>query len=192
MRSMPCVSVVKATFFVCNIMAKTKEQKKIHVDSLAKDIKSAKSAVFASVQGLNIKDTDELRKNCREQKLSYVVSKKTLLTKALQDLKLDVDAKVFKGGVAVVCAQEDEVAPAQMLAKFAKTHVVMSLLGGLLEGKIVDTAMVMQLSALPSKQELLAQLVGSLNSPVSGFVNVLAGNLRGLVSVLNNIQKSKA
>ena len=172
-------------------MAKTKEQKKIHVDSLAKDIKSAKSAVFASVQGLNIKDTDELRKNCREQKLSYVVSKKTLLKKALKDIGLDADTKVFQGGVAVVCGQEDEVAPAQMLAKFAKTHNVMKLLGGLLEGKLVDTAMVLQLSVLPSKQELLAKLVGSLNSPVSGFVNVLTGNLRGLVGVLNNIQKSK-
>ena len=173
-------------------MAKTKEQKKIHLDSLAKNIKDAKSVVFASVQGLNIKDTDELRKNCRDQKLSYTVSKKTLLKKTLQDLKLDVDMKVFQGGVAVVCGKEDEVAPAQMLAKFAKTHDIMKLLGGLLEGKIVDTAMVLQLSALPSKQELLAKLVGSLNAPASGFVNVLAGNLRGLVSVLNNIQKSKA
>lgn len=173
-------------------MAKTKEQKKIHLDNLAKNIKDAKSVVFASVQGLNIKDTDELRKNCREQKLSYTVSKRTLLTKALQDLKLDVDTKVFKGGVAVVCGETDEVAPAQVLAKFAKTHTVMTLLGGLLEGKLVDTTMVLQLSALPSKQELLGKLVGSLNVPVSGFVNVLAGNLRGLVSVLNNIQKSKA
>jgi large subunit ribosomal protein L10 len=183
--------VVKSHFFVYHFMAKTKEQKKIHLEDLAKDMKDAKSVVFASVQGLNVKDTDELRKNCREQNLTYVVSKKTLLRKALQDLGLATDTSVYEGGVAVVCGLKDEVAPAQMLAKFAKTHEVMKLFGGILEGKLVDGTMVKQLSALPSKQELLAKLAGSLNAPVSGFVNVLAGNLRGLVGVLNNIKNAK-
>jgi len=172
-------------------MAKNKEQKKVHIDALSKQIKDAKSVVFASVEGLKIKDTDELRKNCREQKLSYVVSKKTLLKKALKDIGVDADTEGFVGGVAVVCSQTDEVAPAQILAKFAKTRDIMKMFGGVLEGKLVDAEMVKQLSSLPSKQELLARLVGSLNAPVSGFVNVLAGNLRGLVGVLSNIQKAK-
>jgi large subunit ribosomal protein L10 len=105
---------------------------------------------------------------------------------------LDTDIKSFGGGVSALFGKEDEVAPAQLIAQFAKTHEVVTLFGGILEGKFIDAAKVKELSALPSKQQLLGQLVGTLNAPISGFVNVLAGNLRNLVGVLNNIKQSKA
>ncbi|MBI5254272.1 50S ribosomal protein L10, partial [Candidatus Falkowbacteria bacterium] len=139
-----------------------------------------------------IADTDELRKNCRAQKVSYIVSKRTLLKRALKNVGIEVSDEAFKGGVALIAGMEDEAAPAQITAQFAKKRDVMKFLGGILEGKAIDVSMVMALSALPSKKELLARLVGALNAPVSGFVNVLAGNLRGLVNVLDNIQKSKS
>ncbi len=173
-------------------MAKTRQQKEVSVKQMADILKTAKSAVFASVDGLKIADTDELRKNCRAQKVSYIVSKKTLLQRALKEAGVEVGDDVFSGGVALIAGMEDEVAPAQIAAQFAKKRNVMKFLGGILEGKAIDVNMVTALAALPSKQVLLAQLVGTLNAPVSGFVNVLAGNLRGLVNVLNNIQKSKS
>jgi len=173
-------------------MAKTRVQKQKTLDSLADGIKNAKSVVFANFQGLKVKETEELRGLCRKQNVTYMASKKTLVQKAMKDAGLDTDIKSFGGGVSALFGKEDEVAPAQLIAQFARTHEVVTLFGGILEGKFIDAAKVKELSALPSKQQLLGQLVGTLNAPISGFVNVLAGNLRNLVGVLNNIKQSKA
>lgn len=173
-------------------MAKTRQQKEEIVQELVEQMKTSKSAVFANFQGLTVQQTEELRQKCREAGVSLVASKKSLLKKALSLSGLDVDTKAFEGGVAVALGLEDEVAPAQVLANFAKDHEVVTLFGGVLEGEFMDEAKVKQLAKLPSKQQLLGQLVGTINAPVSGFVNVLAGNLRGLVGVLNNIKEAKA
>ena len=172
-------------------MAKTKQQKEQSLQVLVDGIQNSKSVVFANFQGLKVLESEELRSICREQNITYVASKKTLLKKALTDAGYDIDTKAYEGGVAVVFGNEDEVAPAQTVAKFAKTHKVVSVFGGLLEGKYIDAVKVTELSQLPNKQQMLGQLVGTLNAPISGFVNVLAGNLRGLVNVLNGIKESK-
>ena len=172
-------------------MAKTRQQKQETVTTLTDNLQSAKAVVFANFQGLKIKESDELRKICRDAQISFVVSKKTLVQHVLKSAGFEVDAKQFDGGVATVCGQSDEVAPAQIVANFAKTHNVVKIFGGILEGKFIDSNKVNELSMLPSKQQLLGQLVGTLNAPISGFVNVLAGNLRNLVNVLNNIKEAK-
>jgi large subunit ribosomal protein L10 len=169
-------------------MAKTRQAKELTLQDLSDRIANAKSMVFANFQGLKVKESDELRALCRTQKVGYLVSKKTLVRKALKDRGLDIDATAFEGGVSVLFGNDDEVAPAQVAANFAKTHEAVRLFGGVLEGAFIDGAKVSALSRLPSKQQLLGQLVGTLNAPVSGFVNVLAGNLRGLVTVLSAIK----
>lgn len=173
-------------------MAKSRQQKEEIFQGLVEQLKSSKSAVFANFQGLTVAETEELRNECRASDIKLVVSKKTILKKALSESGIDVDTKSFEGGVVVALGLNDEVAPAQVLAKFAKSHNIVTLFGGILEGSFIDSAKVTQLSELPSKQQLLGQLVGTINAPVSGFVNVLAGNLRGLVGVLNNIKEAKA
>lgn len=171
-------------------MAKTRTEKEQIVQELTGQMQDAKAVVFADIQKLKIKDTDELRRLCREQGIVMLVTKKTLLNKALQSRGITADA--FDGGVCAFFGTGDEVAPAQVVAKFAKKHDVMMLFGGILEGAFIDAMKVSALSKLPGKQELLARLVGTLNAPVSGFVNVLAGNIRGLVNVLNAVKDSKA
>lgn len=173
-------------------MAKTRQTKETAVQELVDGLKNAKSAVFANFQGLKVSESEELRQLCREQGVTYVASKKTLLKRALAELGHEVDTKTFEGGPAVMLGIEDEVTPAQIIAKFAKDHELVTIFGGTLEGKYIEPAMVNDLSKLPSKDELLAKMVGSLNAPVSGFVNVLAGNLRGLVNVLNAVKDAKA
>ncbi|MBP9760859.1 MAG: 50S ribosomal protein L10 [Candidatus Magasanikbacteria bacterium] len=173
-------------------MAKTRQQKEKTLDQLQSALQSSKAAVFANFQGLNIKETNELRNKCREQGVICVATKKTLMKKALSTAGLDVDTKSFQGAVAGFFGTLDEVAAAQIVAKFAKDHEKLTIFGGLLEGSFIDATKVTALSKLPSKQQLLGQLVGTINAPVSGFVNVLAGNLRGLVTVLGAIEKSKA
>jgi large subunit ribosomal protein L10 len=81
--------------------------------------------------------------------------------------------------------------PAKLLNQFRAQHEAMKFIGGLLENKYIDAVKVLELANVPGKQELLAKLVGSINSPVSGFVNVLAGNLRGLVQVLKAMSEKK-
>lgn len=172
-------------------MAKSKKVKVAALTDLNTHLRTAKSVVFANFQGLKVKDTEELRTKCRAENIYFVATKKTLLKKALDEMGLNVDVKTFAGGVAAIFGLSDEVAPAQITAEFAKTHDVVSIFGGILEGNYIDSAKVNALAKLPSKQQLLGQLVGTLNAPISGFVNVLAGNLRGLVTVLNGIKEAK-
>lgn len=174
-------------------MPKTKKQKESITTLLAENIKKAKAAVFANFQGLTVADFEQLRHNCRQENVGVVAIKKTLAKRALTDAGLaDVDTKSFAGGIAFFMGYDDEVAPAKLVSKFAKDHEIVAVYGGILEGKLITADAVKNLASLPSKDELLAKLVGSINAPVSGFVNVLSGNLRGLVSVLNNIKEAKA
>ena len=173
-------------------MAKTKAQKEAAAQALAQHLTEAKAAVFANIQGLTVQQTEALRATCRENNITLKASKKTLLKRALADVGHDVDTKAFDGGIAAAFGMDDEVAPAQVIAGFAKDHEIVTIFGGTLEGAYIDAQKVTELSKLPSKEELYAKLVGSLNAPASGFVNVLAGNLRGLVGVLNAIKEQKA
>lgn len=173
-------------------MPKSRKQKEVGIESLVSGLKNAKASVFANFQGLKVSESEELRKKCRAEKVTVLATKKTLLRRALEDSGITgVDPKVYTGGVAVFMGN-DEVTAAKVVDTFAKSHDIVALFGGVLEGKYMEASQVKALAALPGKQELLGQLVGTLNAPVSGFVNVLAGNLRGLVSVLNNIKEAKA
>lgn len=172
-------------------MAKTREQKQTTIKGLVEGIKSAKSVVFANFQGLKVSESEDLRHQCRAQKIKFLASKKSLLRKALTEAGFDIDAESFGGGVATVVGTEDEIAPAKLIFNFAKTHEIVAIFGGILEGKFIDAAKIKELAKLPGKQEILSHLVGTLNAPISGFVNVLAGNLRNLVNVLNNIKEAK-
>jgi large subunit ribosomal protein L10 len=172
-------------------MPKTKVQKEATISQLVTSFQKSKATVFANFQGLKVKESEELRKLCRGENVEYLAVKKTILKKALEQVGKDIDTKSFAGGIATVFGYDDEVAPAQIIANFAKSHEVVKIFGGILEGSFIDHVKVTALSMLPSKHQLLGQLVGTLNAPMSGFVNVLAGNLRGLVTVLNAVKEKR-
>jgi large subunit ribosomal protein L10 len=168
-----------------------KDQKKKIVKNLAEKIKSSKSVVFSDFKGLKVKDLTKLKKELRETGVSFAVFKKTLINIALKEAKIDLDAKEMEGQIAVSVSTQDEVAAAKIIEKFAKTNENLKITGGILGNKIMSIEELKALAKLPGKDELLAKLVGTLNAPVSGFVNVLAGNLRGLVQVLKSISEAK-
>jgi large subunit ribosomal protein L10 len=169
-------------------MPKTKSRKAKDIDVLAAGLADNKNVVFANFFGLKVKDVENLRKKCRDAKLYCAVAKKTLLAKALKDNAEDI--KDLQGEILVIAGQ-DEVASAKVAAEFGKKNESLKLLAGISQGKWATFQDVVALSKLPSREELLSKLVGSLNAPVSGFVNVLAGNLRGLVCALNAIKDKK-
>lgn len=171
----------------------TKKQKQELVNDLAARLKEAKSAVFVDFKGLNVKDTTELKRALRKAQVEYEVVRKTLLDIALKQAGVEgAEARKLEGQIAVSFSAVDEVTPAKIIDTFAKKNENVKMVGGVLESKIMDAAQVKALAKVPSKEELLAQLVGTLNAPVSGFVNVLAGNIRGLVQVLGAIKQQKA
>ena len=150
-----------------------------------------KSAVFVNYQGLKSKEANELRRIADKENITYTVVKKTLMGLALKKSGIDFDATALQGMIGIAVG-DDEVAPSRFIADFGKTHEAMKILGGVVDGKIVDAAGIKTLAALPSKQQLLGQLVYTINAPVSGFVNVLASTLRSMLNVLNAIKASKA
>ncbi len=174
-------------------MPKTREQKKEILEGLKDKISRSKSVIFTKFNGLQVKENEELRNALREENSEYLVAKKTLFGIALKENGIeDVDVKSFDGRVAAVFGYEDEVAPAKLVDKFMSANEgKIEFVGGVMENKFIDAVQVKQLASLPSKQELYAKIVGSMNAPVSGFVNVLAGNLRGLVTVLKAIEEKK-
>lgn len=174
-------------------MAKTKLQKQEILRDLEAKINNSKSIVFTEFKSLGVKQNEELRNKLKAEKSEYLVTKKTLLDIALKGKSLEgFDPKSIEGQLSVVFGYEDEVAPAKIVDEFKKDNPDnIEFVGGILENKFIDASGVAALAKLPSKDELYAKVVGSLNAPVSGFVNVLAGNLRGLVNTLSAIKDQK-
>ncbi len=178
-------------------MPKTKQQKEEMLKTLVDDFAASRSAVFVDFKGLGVVAIEAFRNKCREEGLKYSVSKKTLMKLALEKNNFtQKDLIELDGSVGTVFGIGDEVSAAKVAKEFSKEHDKMKLLGGLLATeagfKYMELADVESLASLPGKQELLSKLVGSINAPISGFVNALAGVPRGLVNVLSAIKDQKA
>lgn len=175
-------------------MPKSKQQKQEILRSLRHKIGQSKSIIFTAFNGLGVKDNEDLRALLRKENGEYYVAKKTLMSLALKESEFgDIDVRDLPGKTAAIFSYGDEVSPAKVILNFRKDKEdKIAFVGGILDGKLLSSAEVEALAKLPSKTELYAKLVGSMNAPISGFVNVLAGNLRGLVVALKAIADKKA
>ena len=169
----------------------TREQKKDIVKKLAAEIKDSKAVVFSDYKGMSVKDMTAMRKELRAQGVDLRVVKKTLINIALKDAGIELDAEKMEGQIALAISREDEVAAAKIIAAAAKANENLKIVSGILGKNVLGKEEVMALAKLPSKDEMRAKFVGTINAPVSGFVRVLAGNLRGLVNVLKAISENK-
>ncbi len=169
----------------------TRKQKEEVVKKLTEEIKAAKAVVFSDFKGLKVKEMTEIKKELKKEGADFKIAKKNLINIALKKAGTDLDAKKMEGQIAVSISSEDEIAAAKIIHKFSKKNENLKILGGLLGIKSLSAKEIKALAKLPSKEELLAKLVGSLNSPLSGFMNVLQGNQRSLVQVLRSIGENK-
>lgn len=167
----------------------TKQQKEELVKDLAKKLKASKAVVFSDFKGLEVKDMMALRRELKASGIEIKVLKKTLINLALKNAGIQADVKKLEGQIAIAVSEGDEVAAAKIIAKAAKANENLKIVGGILGVKELTAEEVNALAKLPSKEELLAKLVGTLNAPISGFANVLAGNLRGLVTALKAVSE---
>ena len=173
-------------------MPKSKTQKQEILSGLKDRLQKMKAAVFVNFSGIKVKEIEKLRQECKKSGLDYLVAKKTLLKKAFKQTNYEAIANLdFSGEVGTLFNYNDEVAAAKIAAGFAKDFSNLKILGGIWNGQFADEAQIIALSKLPSQAELLARVVGSLSAPLSGFVNVLQGNLRNLLYILNAVKEKK-
>lgn len=148
--------------------------------------------LFTHFTGITVNDVNDLRQRCKDRGVQYKVLKKTLLNRVCKDQQFPVMPNTLEGEVATVFSLEDEIAAAQVVCEFQKKHEAIKLICGVLEGKYLQASEISALAFLPSREQLLARAVGSIQSPLSRFLTVLSGNLRGLVYVLNQMSEQKS
>jgi len=176
-------------------MALTRKQKEEVFTSVKEKLKDQRSAVLVDFTGLSVLKTNELKKDLKKVGAEYKVVKKNILAKVIEDSDIEnLDVKDFGRATGVVFSYEDQVAPVKTVYDFSKQKglVGFKILGGILESKGISEGEVIALAKLPSREQLLANLLAQMNAPVSGFVNVLSGNIKNLVYALNAIKEKKA
>lgn len=173
-------------------MAITRKEKEESLASLTEDLKSAKGVVFTQYRGMTVKQLSNVRKNLRQENVKYQVVKVTLLKKALNALGISSDNLKYSGPVALAVSQEEESTPARLLKGMTKDNPMLVLDGGIFNHELVGSDVVIRLASLPTKPQLLAQLLSVLQGPARGLVTVLSGNTRNLLNVLNAIKDKKS
>jgi len=166
-------------------MAKTREQKEKLVKEYAEKFEKAKSAVILDYKGLKVKDSEELRGKLLANGSEFVVTKNSLLKLAVKERGLEIPKEYYTKPLAMTFSYQDEVMGVKELDAFAKNHKELEVIGGFMGSEYLKTDRVNALAALPSKEELYGKVVGTIAAPLSGMVNVLSGNIRGLVNILS-------
>ena len=173
-------------------MLLTRLQKEELVSQMAEKMQEAKTVVFVNYQGLKVKDIYKLKKGLLEVGIHFQIVKNTLLKIVLKAQSIEIPEKLLDQPVAAIWGLEDEIAPAKSVVGLSKELEKLEIIGGIVNTKFVDASVIKQLAALPGREELYAKLVGTLNAPISKLVNVLQGNLRSLVYILDQYAKNKS
>ena len=166
-------------------------QKKELVERLSKQLAEAEISLLVDYKGLTVLQVTELRAKLRDAGVQMEVVKNTLLRRASEGTETALMGDLFKGPNAIVVSQDDPVAPAKIIVDFAKDNEKLEIKGAALAGKLLSEDEIKQLAKMPSKEELLAKLVCTLNAVPTNLVNVLSGVPRAFVNVLNAVKDQK-
>ncbi len=163
------------------------------VEELTEKIKGSVAGVLVDYKGINVDSDTKLRKELRAAGVDYFVVKNTMLLRAAKNSGYDALESVLTGTTALALSKDDAVCAAKILCKYAEgSKGKFTIKAGFVEGKALDAAGVDTLAKLPSRTELVAMTLRGLNAPITGFVNVLNGNIRGLVVALKAIADKSA
>lgn len=153
-------------------MAKV-ELKKPIVEEISENIKDAQSVVLVDYRGLTVEEDTKLRKELRNAGITYKVYKNTMMNFAFKGTDFEALAPYLEGPNAIAISKDDATAPARVLAKFAKTAPKLEIKGGIVEGVYYDAAGMANVAKVPSREELLSKLLGSIQSPITNFARVM-------------------
>lgn len=173
-------------------MAISRTKKEEILKKLEEKISQAKSLVFVGYEKMKNKDQDKMKKIAKESGSEFMIVKKTILNLALNKLKLTENlSEKLDREIGLIFGYQDEILPAKISFNFSRENDNFKIKGGIFENKFIDTQKINFLANLPSKKVLQTQLVFLIKSPIANLVNVLKGNLKSLIYILNLIsQKS--
>ena len=167
------------------------EAKRESVASLSRKMSEAKSVFLADFTGVDVESVTRLRRSLRGASVEYQVVKNRLAKLAVEDAGLEGLTDFLKGPTALAFSLEDPVAPAKILQQFIDDGGILAIKSGYLDGQVLTADRVVELSKLPSREELLGKVVGSVQSPISGLGFTLIGLLRDVIGVLSAIEEQK-
>jgi large subunit ribosomal protein L10 len=171
-----------------------RQEKEKRVDWLNEQFRGAKALFLTNFQGLSVAEMNALRSELRNRGVNYKVMKNTLVRLAYQDTDVAGLGPDFVGPRAAAWTETSDNAPAmaKVLVDFAKAHPNLTLIRGVLDGKLVEPTEMETLSTLPPREELLARVLGTMKAPVNAFVNTLAAVPRSFLTVLKAIEEQKS
>lgn len=149
------------------------EQKKAKVSAVAEEMKNAKSFVLVNFAGISVSDDTALRRELREAGVKYEVIKNSILSFALKEAGIEGLDDTLVGNTAFASCDSDAVAPARILYKYAKKNENFQMKGGVVEGNVVDSAALVDVAKLPTREVLIAIVLGTLQAPISGLARAL-------------------
>ena len=150
-----------------------KQQKQVIIDEIKAKLETAQSAVVIDYMGITVEQADAMRKKLREANVDYTVYKNTLMKRAIEGTAFAPLADVLEGPSAIAISKDDATAPARILCKFAKDAKALELKAGVVEGQIYDKEMITKIASIPSKEVLIAKLLGSIKAPLSNLAYLL-------------------
>lgn len=154
-------------------MAKV-ELKKPVVDEIASAVEGAESVILVAYSGINVENDTALRKELRENGIHYKVYKNTMMNFAFKGTQFEPLCDLLEGPNAIAISKDDATAPARIISKYFKKVPSLKLIGGVVEGKFFNEAEVTALANVPSRDELLGKLLGSIQSPIANLARVLS------------------
>ena len=170
----------------------TKQFKSEKIDALKSKLEKAKVAVVTEYKGYSVEEITNLRRALQKEGGDYTVTKNTLAKIAIKGTDFEILNDTFKGPIALAFGFEDQVSPAKIVAKFIKNYKKGVILGAALDGKLLSAKETEDLAKLPSKEELIAKILGSINSPASGIANSVNAVMAQLTRAMAAVRDQKA
>ncbi|WP_258358919.1 50S ribosomal protein L10 [Moorella sulfitireducens (nom. illeg.)] len=172
-------------------MNKQREAKVAAVAEVKEKLGNSIVTILADYRGMNVADMTRLRRQMREAGVEFKVVKNTLTRRAARELGLEGLEPFLEGPTAAAFSLNDPAAPAKILSEVMRGSKTFQIKAGVLQGRVISPDEIKTLADLPSREQLLAKVVGGFQAPLAGLVNVLAGNIRNLAYVLEAIRKKK-
>lgn len=172
-------------------MATTRQQKEVTLQELKDKFGRAKSVAFGQYAGMTMEQLSKMRKQMRESNVEFKVAKKTLFKLAAKDQGLELSDDLLPGTIGAAFSYEDGIAGPRIIKKMGKEVEVLKLMGGIMEGQVLSIAQMKEIADLPSKQELLAKLVGLMRAPLQNFYGAIQSPLSSFARAVQGYAEKK-
>lgn len=168
-----------------------RKEKEKKVQEIKNDLQGSSVIVLTDYRGLNVAQMNNLRRTLQEEGIRYKVVKNTLTRMAAHEAGLEGLIQYLDGPTALALGEDDPVIPIKLLTKFSRDNSELEIKGGVVENAFLNHQDLVRLSELPPKEILLSLVLGCFQAPLAGLMNVLQGNMRGLVYALNAVKEQK-